>query len=340
MPVMADLRDIAAAAGVSPSVVSRVLRGDPQARVRDSTRQRIITMAAKLGYVANQRSLSLRFGRSAAIGLIVPDVSNAAFADLLTGVEKAAHLRKISVLLTQLERGPAGLDSLRTLVKQGRVDGLLIQRREDYDPEVLQRGIAPGLPLVLVNSMLPNRVGSVILDDVRGAALAVQHLIDLGHRDIAHVSGPSSLDTAQRRRQGYEQAVKAAGLALRPEWIIDADWEASAGAQAARKLLMLTPRPTAVFVGSVNAAIGFVAEVQRNGVQVPRDMSVDTMITSWVSEAMYPALTTVRMPLQTVGARAVDLLMDHLDGQPLRDIVITEPAPELLLRQSTAKLST
>ncbi len=208
---MADLRDIAAAAGVSPSVVSRVLRGDPQARVRDSTRQRIITMAAKLGYVANQRSLSLRFGRSAAIGLIVPDVSNAAFADLLTGVEKAAHLRKISVLLTQLERGPAGLDSLRTLVKQGRVDGLLIQRREDYDPEVLQRGIAPGLPLVLVNSMLPNRVGSVILDDVRGAALAVQHLIDLGHRDIAHVSGPSSLDTAQRRRQGYEQAVKAAG---------------------------------------------------------------------------------------------------------------------------------
>lgn len=336
---MADLKDIAAAAGVSPSVVSRVLRGDPQARVKDSTRARIVAVAAKLGYVANQRSLSLRFGRSGAIGLVVPDVTNAAFADLLTGVEKAAHLRNVSVLLTQMERWPTGLDTLRTLIKQGRVDGLLVQRREDYDPEVLKRDIEPGLPVVLVNSMLPNRAGSVILDDVRGAALAVQHLIDLGHRDIAHVSGPVSLDTAQRRRLGYEKALNGAGIAPRPEWIIDADWEASAGAEAARKLLMLSTRPTAVFVGSVNAAIGFVSEVQRNGINVPHDLSVNAMTTTWVSEAIYPALTTVRMPLQAVGTQGLDMLLDHLDGQPLRDIIVKEPAPELLWRQSTARRS-
>ncbi len=333
---VARLKDIASAAGVSISVASRVIRDVPNTRISRTTADRILQVAADLNYIPDQRAQSLLSGRTNALSLVVPNVSNAAFADLLTGVEARAHDRGYAVLLAQLENRSAGIESLRTLVDQGRVDGLLVQRREDYSARDWRRAIDPAFPMVFVNSSLPSRPGSVVLDDVEGARVATQHLIDLGHHDIVHLTGPPGLDTADRRRRGYELCMAAAGLAVTPRSIIRGSWEVSSSSAAAQRLLARGVLPTAVFVASVNAAIGLAGHLQRRGVRIPEDLSIVAITTTWVSEAVYPSITTVRMPLRELADAAVDMLVDSFGGSTLLDVVVTDPAPRLEARESTA----
>ena len=336
---VATLDDVASAAGVSKSVASRALTGDTRARMSDSTRARVLAAAAQLDYVPNARARALRQSRSGAIGLVVPDVNNSVFADMLAGVHLATAAGGTDVLLGQVDPPPAGAQQLSRLVREGRVDGILIQRREDFDDEMLAGVLRPDLPAITVNSRLPDRVGSVILDDQRGAALATEHLIGLGHRRIAFVSGTPTHDTARRRETGFVDAMQAADL--NPEWIVSAGWEADAGARATEMLihehrLGAADGPTAVVVASVNAAVGALSTALRLGRKVPHDLSIIAINTTWVSNTVYPAISTVKMPLRRLGELAATMLLDHLGGAALADIVVTDPAPELLIRDTTA----
>jgi LacI family transcriptional regulator len=335
---VASLQDVADAAGVSKSVASRALTGDAQARINEATRQRVRRAADLLEYVPNHRARALRFARTGAVGLIVPDVNNAVFAEMLGGVQDRARESGMSVLLSQIDPPPAGRDHLREMVAAGRVDGVLLQRREDFDDRMLDDVLASGIPAVLINSKLAGRTGSVVLDDVAGASLATRHLIDLGHEHIGHLAGSAVHDTAARRYQGFRDTMAAAGLKVRASWVKRSGWEAPGGAEAVRKLMGARTRPTGLVVASVNAAIGAVSALARMGVRVPQDISVVTINDTWVAEALTPGLTTVRMPLRTVGRRACAMLLDHLGGSDLTDAVVTEPPPELIVRDSTQAL--
>ena len=338
---MGTLDDVARAAGVSKSVASRALTGDVRARMSEATRARVLAAAAELDYVPNARARALRQSRSGAIGLIVPDVNNAVFADMLAGVQDTTASHGTDVLLGQVDRPPAGTQQLSRLVREGRVDGLLIQRREDFDDAMLAAVLQSGVPAITINSRLPDRVGSVILEDQRGAAMATEHLIALGHRRIAFVSGTKTHDTARRRKSGYLDAMSAAGLTPEPASVVDAGWEAEAGTRAIERLhrevsLGQTGGPTAVVVASVNAAVGALSTALRMGLRVPEDLSIVGINTTWVSNTVYPAISTVRLPLRRLGEVAATMLLDHLGGAALADVLIDDPAPELVVKETTA----
>ena len=333
---MVRLKDVAALAGVSVSVASRALTDDVQARISTETRARIAAAAEELGYQPDHRARALRLSRSGAIALIVPEVNNAIFGGLHSGIQDACQVRRTAVLLGQLNASDRSTDSLSRLIGNGRVDGVILQRAEDYDDASLQAALNISVPTVLFNSRLPGRVGSVVLDDPAAVRIAVEHLRSLGHRDIGFIAGAAHHDAAARRLDAFTELTAADG---HPEWIQSGGWEAPAGHDAMTRILSLERRPTAIVVASLNAAVGALHAAATLGVRVPDELSIVSIHDAWIASYTVPELTTVRMPMADAGHRAATMLLDHLDGTELADLVIDDPAPELLARgSSTAPL--
>ncbi|WP_282089429.1 LacI family DNA-binding transcriptional regulator [Streptomyces tendae] len=334
---MAGLKDVAAAAGVSVSVASRVLTADAKARIHPDTRQRVLAVAREIGYVPSHRARALRMSRAGALALIVPDVNNAVFAPLLAGVEEVATSRSVSVLLGQLNGPRAGKHELDALVGKGRVDGVVLQRREDFTDRMLASVLDLDVPVVLFNSRLKGRTGSVVLDDVEAARIATQHLLDLGHERLGFVGGTVRHDAAARRLKGFRAAMHAAGRSVAKSAVVAAGWEAAAGMAAAERLLGTSSPPTGLVVASVNAALGAVSRASRAGIRVPEELSVVAVQDTWMAEVYCPPVTVVRLPLQEAGAAATAMLLDHIDGAPLTDLVLRAPVPELVVRGTTGR---
>jgi LacI family transcriptional regulator len=305
------LSEIARRAGVSVSVVSRLLNGDPQVRTRDETRERVLQIAKELRYTPNHAGRALRLARTKALALIVPDVSTPLFADVLAGAQDAADEAECTLLLGRSDRISDGSDTLRRLV-------------------------ANDARFVLVTSRTPGRRGSVVLDDVAGARVATEHLLSLGHTKIGLVSGVETSDIARRREEGYRSALHDAGLRRREQWTRRLGHGPATAALAIESLMATEPRPTAVVVTNVNGAIGALTAVRALGISVPHDLSIVAYHDQWMAAHTWPPLTTVKMPYYEVGFQAVLSLTSQLAGGPAQDIVVRDPAPELVLRGSTA----
>jgi len=331
----ATLGDVAQHAGVSISVVSRLLNGDPSLRIRDETRQRVLAAATRLRYTPNHAGRALRLSRSGAIALIVPDVNSAVFADLLRGVEAGADEHELIVLLGRAERVRTGSDVIRRLAGEGRVDGFLLQQQDDLDEEGLQQLVQRKAPVVLVNSGRVPGLSSVVLDDVAGARLATEHLLRLGHRRIGIVGGTATTYTARRRKKGYLAAMREAGVRARGDLRTDLGYTPDSGRVALASLLEGPEPPTALFVANVNAAFGVLAAAHERALNLPGDLSVVAMHDLWMANSTWPPLTTVRMPLYDLGLEAVRELVAQLNGSRPRQIVVQSP-PELIVRASTA----
>lgn len=328
---MTTLQDVADEAQVSRAVASRALSGDPQARISSDTRRRIQEAAARLGYQPNQLARGLRTARANAVALVVPSVTNAVFAELVSGVENAASAAGSAVLLAQLNERTG----LQSLVGEGRVDGVILQRNESLSDDDLRALIDIRQPVVLFNSTLEGHTGSVTLPDEAGASLATRHLIELGHRRIGFLGGPESHDAAQRRRAGFLNAVDSAGFEVTPGQCRWAGWEADAGADGVVELLNDAPGCTAIVVASVNAALGAMTQCLRMGLRVPEDLSIIAVHDTWFAQVGVPSLSVVRMPMRSAGAAAETMLLQFLDGGRMRNIVATDPEPYIVAREST-----
>jgi LacI family transcriptional regulator len=333
-PRPTSLKDVARRAGVDASTVSRVLRGDDRRPAKAETRQRILQIAREIGYTPNGVARSLRTRRTEAIGVVVPDVGNPAIAQIFRGIQAVTSAASLHVIV--IDGGTSARPELDwdRLAFEGRVDGLLVLVASMRDPKVL-RVARSGVPIVLVNRRSEGVVGSVVMDDARGAHVAVDHLAQLGHRRIAHVTGPPNVDTARRRLAGFHEAMQAHALPLRDEWIVAADHSEAGGAAAARALLAATHRPTAVYVASFLSGVGATHVFHASGLRVPQDISV--VISDELSLAAHvaPPLTSVRMPLARMGEVAAGMLVRAVSGELVADVVLPDP-PELVIRASTA----
>lgn len=333
---MATLGDVAELAGVSISAVSRVLSNAPSARVSPETRQRIHDAARELDYRPNFAARALKFSRTNVVALVVPDLTNAIFTELMRGVEEEAQASGYMVLLARAEGMPPGEESIPRLIGEGRVDGVLVQVGDNMRPEDLTTLLGGKVPAVLINSTHRGHVGSVALEDASAARIAVEHLVRLGHTRVGLINGLPQTDTATRRGIGFRAAMEDAGLAIDESFVTTLGYEPHQGRAALRALAALPERPTAIFVANVNAALGVLLESRVLGIRVPEDLSIVAIHDAWTAETTWPPLTTVRMPLYEMGRLAMKALFERITQGTIEDLVVTKPAPELIVRGSTA----
>lgn len=336
-PARVTQADVARHAGVSVSVVSRELNGDPALRARPDTRRRIRQAAEELGYRPSHAARSLRLSRAFAVGVVIPDLTNPVYDPLIRGIEDAADDLGYHVLVSRTERLEPGAGFLRRLAGEGRVDGFIVHPRD----EVELRDFAPladaGVrPVVFVSSRW-SKGGSVVHDDEAAGRIATEHLLGLGHRDVALIGGDAHSHTARARERGYVQAIHASGMRRRSAWVVHRRYDPDEGRRAVRELCTMgRRRPTAIVVANVNAAIGVLRGALEIGLRIPEQLSVVAIHDWWVTDFTRPRLTTVHMPQYELGLAAMRLLALRLAGEPAEEVVITDPPPELVERESTA----
>lgn len=329
------LRDVARAAGVAAPTASRVLNDDPTVQVREDTRRRILRAARDLGYTPNSVARSLRGSRAGAIGLVMHDLDSPINVAVLKGAQSRCAEAGHVTLLADARDLEEDQGQLRTFLARGRLDGVILQTGYGEGDDLVEQ-VANTLPAVLVNSEQSDVAPSVALDDVAAARLATEHLLGLGHERIAFIGGPVRSPSSERRERGYRQALEAPGLTAT---VIPATWTAEGGTTAAQELVGLDPRPTAVVVANAITAAGVLSAFRDAGVSVPGDVSVVGIHDPWFVAHLPVALTTVRMPLFMLGRVAADMLFETLDGgSPAADVFIEDPAPELVVRRSTARI--
>ena len=323
-PVMAD---VARLAGVSHQTVSRVINGS--ASIRPSTRERVQRAIADLGYHPNTAARALVTRRSKIIGIIGSNTALYGPASIQFSIQDAARAAGYFTSLVTLDA--VTHDELR-----GALDYLSRQSVEaiimivtQQDALAVVRSEATAIPLIVVEGELSGRGLSVGVDQTAGARLATQHLVDLGHRDIVHVSGPLTWTEARARRAGYVEVMRAAGLAVRADF--EGDWTPARGYAIGRELVTRNDF-SAVFTANDQMAIGVLHAFAQAGIAVPDDVSLVGF--DDVPEAAYlnPALTTVRQDFHTVGRRAIELLTAVVDGTSDTTPLL---APELIVRDST-----
>lgn len=316
---MVNIRNIAAEAGVSVATASRALTG--KGRVSAATAERVRAVAERLQFQPNEIARSLYTGRSHSLGLIVPDITNPFFPELMAGAESAAKSREQTILLTAAPGADPAREALGVLRARG-VDGVIVVGNP-FDSSERLREAAGARPLVVVDrAESVTGISTVITDHVEGAALAVRHLLALGHTRIAHVSGPPELDVTALRIAGYEREMRAAGL---EPAVAGGDFTVESGAAAMCALLDgNAPPPTAVTTANDFAAIGAMNAVFDRGGSVPEDLSIVGYDDVALAVLVRPALTTVAQRIGDLGSRAVEEIDRQLSGDPEVRTVLLE----------------
>jgi len=326
------LHGVAAAAGVSKSTVSRIL--DERLPPSDNeTARRVRQVAAELGYVRDISAASLRRGKTMAVGVIVPRLTDTVMAMLYEAIARAcARTGRIALVATTDDKPGADAHAAESLLQRG-VDGLILATARDGD-QLAARLAERGIPCVL--ALRTDGVSlSSIGDDRLGGYLATRHLLDLGHRRIGIIAGPSYASSSRDRLAGYRQALAEAGVDFDERYAVESAFSIEAGAEAAEKLLRLSDRPTAIFAVNDNTAIGALSTLTREGVAVPQDMSLVGYNDIPIVSHLPTPLTTLRVPFDQIAVEAINLLEDGAlhGGDHIR-----KTAPTLIPRKSTAAL--
>jgi LacI family transcriptional regulator len=328
------LYDVAREAGVHFTTVSRTLNGTADLNIRPQTRARILAAAERLKYRPNAFGRGLRLSSTHTLGLLVPSLRNPVYAAVVRGAFSRAWERGYVVVLSEDSEGGLAGPAYERLVSEGRIDGLLVATARRDDPAVEQWLKAP-VPAVFVNRR--HRGGhNVSMREEEAARLAADHLLALGHTRLAHIAGPENLDTAARRVRGFRAAVREAGHRAP---IVPVGFDEPGGYRAMVELLGRRRPPTGVFVSNINQALGALAAAKRHGVAVPEQLSLVTYDDDALAEYLDPPLTAVRMPMQELGERAVEMLLDRISGDDGRVDVVLDTPPLLVERSSTAVTS-
>jgi DNA-binding LacI/PurR family transcriptional regulator len=325
------MQDVARAAGVSHQTVSRVLNGHP--RVRPETRERVLAVIAELGYRRNSAARALVTSRTGTIGLLTPRTILYGPVSTLISVEEAARTAGLFVSVASLRDYDAAsvTRALDHFMDQG-VEGIIVVAPVPEAVRVASE-LASQVPMVLIAADTPGGAGfqTASVDQELGARLATRHLIELGHTDIAHVSGPPDWLDAIARKRGWRRELLDAALIVRPP--LDGAWTAASGFRVGQELLA-GDIPSAVFAANDLMALGLVRAFAEAGLQVPSDVSVVGFDDIEGAGHYLPPLTTVRQDFTSLGQRCVELLRGQLAEEETPAAVVL--APELVVRRSAA----
>ncbi|WP_310384186.1 LacI family DNA-binding transcriptional regulator [Roseateles sp.] len=336
---MSTIKDVAALAGVSFTTVSHVLNDTRP--VSADARRRVLAAVDEIGYLPSAVARSLRKSETKIIGVLVPNVQNPFFAELVCGVEECCRLAGYSVFLCNSDNDPKRQQQyMRTLLEK-RVDGLLLSSAGD-DEALARIFKLASVPTVTVDRLVAGaRADRVSVDNSQGAYNAVKHLLDLGHRRIACISGPAEFEVARERVEGWRRALQEAGVEIDESLVIVSDFSSLGGYDATKRLL-LTHSPataqhpvTSIFASNDMMAIGALRAAAELGLKLPQQLSIVGFDDIELSRYVFPALTTVGCGVRLLGAEAGRVLIARIEnpGEVLKDVLLT---PHLVVRESTA----
>jgi LacI family transcriptional regulator len=333
-PGRVTIREVADLAGVSVATVSRVMNG--RGDVAPSTRELVLRVVRDHGYTTSRAARGLSGGRTGLVGATVPLVHPAYFSFILSGAAEALSERDMRLVLCPTQHEHDREVSLLERMMHGTTDGGLLILPQESAGE-LETLLLHGYRFVVVDPMLPlnERIPSVSAAHSAGADIAVKHLLGLGHRRIAAITGPRGWIASEERLRGYQAALAAAGILPEPELVAEANFEIDMGLRAARRLLDLHEPPTAIFAFNDNIAIGVLQAARERGVRVPEELSIVGFDDVEAAEIVTPQLTTVRQPLAEMGRMAVSLLERLIEGQRIEALHV-ELRTQLVVRQTTA----
>ncbi len=323
----ATLKDVAEAAGVSISTASRLLDKRYEGSSPENAR-RVREAAERLGYQRDYAASSLRRQGTSTIGVIVPRLSDAVMGILYEEIARECERRDVQALVATSHDDPARGRRVAASLLSRKVDGLILTTAR------LDDGFAAELRTAGVPHVLALRTAgdspSVVTDDRLGGYLAVRHLVDLGHRRIGVIAGPTYASSARGRREGALDALREAGADLDPELVRGVDFSVETGHDAAEQLLRLSTKPTAIFAVTDHAAIGAMAAASRRGLSVPADLSVVGFNDIPLARHLPTPLSSVRASLDLIGQTAVRMLVDGDTGH----VVLP---PTMIPRDSTGR---
>jgi LacI family transcriptional regulator len=310
------LEEVARLAGVSRSTVSRVINDHPN--VRSDTREKVWEAVHRSSYQPNVVARSLVTNRTQIISVIIPESVTTLFTDpffslLLRGTTETCNAHQYHLMLSLFTMKADRHEMYQRVLHSGYLDGAVVASTTLDDP-LIPDLLHDHIPFVSIGRYPDDRVHYVDVDNVGGARMAVEHLIRLGHRRIATITGPLSMTSGQDRLNGYRQALEARRIPIEDEWIVEGDYTESSGVAAARQLLPAAP--TAIFAASDMMAIGALRALREAGLRAPQDVSLMGFDDIPTASAVEPALTTVRQPIERIGSVAVEVLLSVLEDAP------------------------
>jgi DNA-binding LacI/PurR family transcriptional regulator len=333
------ITDVAQAAGVSKSLVSFALNDRPGVSLE--TRDRILLVADQLGWRPSVRARSLSSDRSFALGLVIardPEVMSGDpfFPAFISGIESALAPVGQALVLSVVGSEAEEEASYRQLADHDRVDGVILTDLRRDDPRIVLVSRLGLSAITIGHPDVPSSLPSVTVDDTPGIVAAVEHLVALGHRRIAHVAGPSRMLHGLRRSHSFSATMHSHGLD--GGLVIETDFTAAGGARATELLFELSDRPTAIVYSNDVMAIAGLGVAARAGLTVPRDLSITGFDGSDIGAYVFPSLTTVTTAVQEWGRQAAELLLRVIAGDEVDDIEL--PAARLMIRESSAAVPT
>jgi DNA-binding LacI/PurR family transcriptional regulator len=328
------IRDVAKHAGVSHQTVSRVINNSQH--VAPKTRKKVQASIVELDYRPNAIARSMALGRTCLLACLAPNLTDFTFASLVEGAEVEARKHGYFLISSSAPTPDILQHLLNELIDSRRVSGLIVinpyvDERYSYLPE--------NFPLVFIGSHAREPgISSVTLDDELAGYLAAQHLISLGHRDIAMVTGVMIEDCAQKRCIGFEKALKEAGLTHTASQVIQGDWSATSGRDAFMALTETGKVPSAIFAQNDRMAIGVMQSARDLGISIPEQLSVIGLDDLPLASYFAPPLTTIRQDIIKIGSKAAQLLIENIEepSHPTHRLTIN---PELIVRKSTAPIN-
>lgn len=330
---MATLKQVAQLAGVDSSTVSRVINNDSSLSIKLETRERILNAIKELNYTPNLAARNLKNRETKILGLAITDFFNPVMASIIHGAELRAKREGYNLLVYSAEQDQSKI--INSLVDR-QIDGLLISSPEFGDEDILKLN-DKDLPIISVNRKVLGMENYVTVNDMQGSKLGVKHLIEFGHKKIAHISGPLYTTTGVERLMGYRKAINEENIKFTSEFVQESEYSIEGGYIAMKNLLSLSNRPTAVFASSILIALGAMKAIHEEGLSIPNDISLVGFHDVYFADAIFPGLTTVKMPLEEMGDIAIGKLIDiiHKKG---KNEGITIPGERIINRESVKRL--
>ncbi|MGG2087110.1 LacI family DNA-binding transcriptional regulator [Priestia aryabhattai] len=330
---MPTIYDVAKLSGLSKTTVSRVINN--HSYVSEEKKNLVLKAMKELNYTPNPSARKLRGQVTTTIGVIVPRIVNPFFSYLVDSIEQVAYKNGYHVLIFQSNEDKEKELAFLNLLKTKQVDGIIMTSIEN-EWSVIEPFTESG-PILLCNEYVNNAsVPIVRLDQYKGAYIGVRHLLEKGHRKIGYCTGGLFAEEGKDkdRNQGYQKALQEAGIQPDPKWIFVNQHSIEDGKQVVKKILSMEDRPTAIFTGSDEIAGGMMIEAKESGLKIPNDLAIIGFDDQPLAQMLDPKLTTIRQPIDQMGIKAMETLIDMLNDSEVKVETFELPI-ELVVRSST-----